>query len=81
MASGKLSKPKAGEIARVLATGYLRLLARHGANWREGWELAENEKGKESSEICSHRLDFRANRSIRCAGGRKITITLTRSCK
>jgi len=67
------------ELSSILARAYLRLLAHYGSNWPERFELGENTETEESSENCSVRLDFRGNRSIRCTGGRTITLTLTRS--
>jgi hypothetical protein len=68
-----------GESAAILATAYLRLLARHGPKWRKHLTLADNQKDEKSAKICAARLDFRANKSIRCAGRRTVTYTLTRS--
>jgi Na+/citrate or Na+/malate symporter len=69
----------AHNFSQILATAYLRLLARHGPNWRGRLELAENQKGEKSAKTRSNRLDFSANRPIRCPGQRTITVTLTRS--
>ena len=68
-----------GPNARIFATGYLRLLARHGPNWREHWELEQKAGAEDSSKKCSNRLDFSANKSMKYAGKRTITLTLTRS--
>jgi len=65
------------ELAAILAKGYLRLLQHHGSDCRERWQLRE--KTEESSRNSSIRLDFRRDRSIRCAGKRTVTLTLTRS--
>ena len=43
-----------GEMATIIAAGYLRLLQRHGPNWREGRQLRE--KAEDSSRIRSFDL-------------------------
>lgn len=70
--------PAAGswpEVADILATAYLRLLAKHDPNWRERLALRETSEDEESSKKRSNRLDFRGNRSIRCPGQRTVTLT------
>ena len=67
------------EIAPILATAYLRLLAKHGPNWRERLELRTINKVKDSRKKSSIPLDLSANKSIRCTGQRTVTLTLTRS--
>jgi len=65
--------------APILATAYLRLIARHGPNWRKRLELGENQKVRKSAKNRSNRLDYSAERSMRCPGERTVTVTLTRS--
>jgi len=77
--SMKQSQRDLTNFAQILASGYLRLLAKHGANWRERLELRENQKDGKSAKTGSNRLDYSAERSIRCTGGKMITATLTRS--
>ena len=64
-----------GAVIEILAAAYLRLLAQHGPNLREHWQLRPERKLAESAESGGLRLDFPENRSIRCTGQRGVTET------